>query len=97
VANIRPADSDLSKLLKAASKTLQRVIFPVLSHNIEAIHRVPALPSIPVVREGSELKPGAYEYIKSSGGSKLGHRQILENTSEEAAMASRSRGRLARE
>jgi hypothetical protein len=55
VANIRPADSDLSKLLKAESKTLQRVISPVLSH-IDAIHRVPALPSIPVVREGSELK-----------------------------------------
>ena len=51
---------------KAESKTLQRVISPVLSH-IDAIHRVPALPSIPVVREGSELKPGAYEYIKSSG------------------------------
>jgi hypothetical protein len=66
VANIRPADSDLSKLLKAESKTLQRVISPVLSH-IDAIHRVPALPSIPVVRERSELKPGAYEYIKSSG------------------------------
>jgi hypothetical protein len=66
VRNIRPADCDLSTLLKAESKTIQSVISPVLGH-IDAIHRVPALPSIPVVREGSDIKPGAYEYIKSSG------------------------------
>ena len=66
MASLRLAESDLSKILKTQSKSLQSVVTPVLGH-IDAIHRVPALPPIPVVREGSEVTPGAYEYIKSSG------------------------------
>jgi hypothetical protein len=66
VASLRPAESDLSKILKTQSKSLQSVVTSVLGH-LDAIHRVPALPPIPVVRERSEVTPGAYEYTKSSG------------------------------
>jgi hypothetical protein len=66
LANLRLGVTKISAVLTAESGDLLNVVAPVL-RSIDAIHRVPELPSTPVVREGSEIKPGAYEYIRSSG------------------------------
>jgi hypothetical protein len=60
------ANSRISEAITVESQVLAEIVDPVIRH-IDEIHGVPALTPIPVVLEGSRLKPGAYEYARGSG------------------------------